>query len=328
MNENIGCIVFLLFYYVLAVFAAIKIGSIFSFFWIVAIPSFVIINMVVADINAKKKKDVEIKQAQERIRRLRRKSLQQLATDEIELLATEKSGNREAEDFYIQVFLSGNKRATIPLIKKAEEVNQCLSYNELIDHCDRINRIVPNGKCYYRKGCILEYLGEAEKALESFNMVIKISEQGACPENNVSESDWIDTKKRIGKLQRIVDCKRIEREGRYDLVKTGIDYERFVYGIIKRCGFACSMTPPTDQGVDIVVTLHKCKVAVQCKFLSQPVSNSAVQEVVAGKPIYHCQYACVVSKSGYTQSAKKLANVNNVKLLKHDEISQYLNEIN
>ena len=88
------------------------------------------------------------------------------------------------------------------------------------------------------------------------------------------------------------------------------------------------MTPPTDQGVDIVVSLSSSKIAVQCKFLSQPVSNSAVQEVVAGKVLYKCKYACVVSKCGYTQSAKKLAYANHVRLLSHDELPGYLAEVN
>ena len=45
-----------------------------------------------------------------------------------------------------------------------------------------------------------------------------------------------------------------------------------------------------------------------------------MQEVVAGKALYKCRYACVVGKSGYTKAAIELATVNNVRLIRHDEI--------
>ena len=52
----------------------------------------------------------------------------------------------------------------------------------------------------------------------------------------------------------------------------------------------------------------------------KPVGNSAVQEVVAGIGYYGANVGVVISNAGYTNSAKKLAEANNIKLIHHSEI--------
>ena len=129
-------------------------------------------------------------------------------------------------------------------------------------------------------------------------------------------------RREIEEKKRKDHIKAIEREGGYSRVETGADYEIFVAGLIKRAGFKCEMTPDGgDQGVDIVVESPFGKIAVQCKFYSTPVPNSAVQEVVAGKAIYDCSLACVVTNSTYTEPAKILAKANNVSLLHHADLA-------
>lgn len=111
-------------------------------------------------------------------------------------------------------------------------------------------------------------------------------------------------------------------------IKTGIDYENFVENILNNADFNVSRTPTTgDQGVDLIVTKNNIKIAVQCKFYSKPVGNKAVQEVIAGKDFYECEYACVVSNNTFTTAAKKLASVSNVKLVNEDNIAEELCEI-
>lgn len=132
------------------------------------------------------------------------------------------------------------------------------------------------------------------------------------------------------RIQQEIDArnlKALESKGGYEFVKTGLDYERFVLGVIKNAGFECSVTPVTDQGVDIVVTIRKTRIAVQCKYYTETVSNAAVQEVVAGKAMYGCSHACVVSNSTYTPAAKALARANHVGLLHHAGIVEYLRKI-
>ena len=82
-----------------------------------------------------------------------------------------------------------------------------------------------------------------------------------------------------------------------------------------------------DQGVDLIATKNRVKVAIQCKRYSGSVGNAAVQEVSAGKDYWHCQHAVVVSNSNYTPSAKNLANKLSVKLIHHNEINDLYKEI-
>ena len=75
-----------------------------------------------------------------------------------------------------------------------------------------------------------------------------------------------------------------------------------------------------DQGVDVVAKRGDEHLVGQCKVYQKPVSNSAVQEVVAGMGYYGANMGVVISNAGYTNSAKKLAEANNIKLIHHSEI--------
>ena len=59
-----------------------------------------------------------------------------------------------------------------------------------------------------------------------------------------------------------------------------------------------------------------------CKKYAKPVGNKAVQEVVAGKTHYKADHAMVIAPNGFTNSAKKLAESNNVMLIHHSEIGE------
>lgn len=111
-------------------------------------------------------------------------------------------------------------------------------------------------------------------------------------------------------------------------VKTGEDYERFVRDLCVSAGFECGMTPKTgDQGVDLIVRTGRIHIAIQCKYYSSSIGNSAVQEVIAGQKYYNCDYACVVSNQDYTDSAKELAKAADIKLLSHETLIPYLKKL-
>ncbi len=111
-------------------------------------------------------------------------------------------------------------------------------------------------------------------------------------------------------------------------IQTGEDYERFVRELCVSAGFECGMTPKTgDQGVDLIVRKDRTHIAIQCKFYSSLIGNAAVQEVIAGQKFYNCDYACVVSNQDYTDSARKLANAADVKLLSHETLIPYLQKL-
>lgn len=334
MKDNSGCLIpyfFYLFCWVAGLIGGIQQGEPFLIIICVVfilIPSKIVLGIIRDDAKEEKRKEKEKQLFMSRVQALRNKPLKSLARDELQILTSAMDSDKEREDFLVRAVLAGNEDAKGALVAQAEKVAEFLGYQETIAHSDKITAIVPNGMSFYRKAYILEYLGDNEGALESFKKALEFKGFVGIPEAKLGTDKCEQAEKSIAKLQKIVNCEHIERDGRYDLIKTGVEYERFVCGVIKRAGYKCSMTPPTDQGVDIVVSLNDMKIAVQCKFLSQPVSNSAVQEVVAGKALYKCKYACVVSKSGYTQSARKLAIANKVKLLCHDDLPRYLDEVN
>ena len=76
-----------------------------------------------------------------------------------------------------------------------------------------------------------------------------------------------------------------------------------------------------DQGIDVMAEKFGLSLVVQCKLYSKPVGNAAVQEAIAGKAFAQADYAAVVTNSGFTRSAKELAQTSGVLLLHHDQLA-------
>lgn len=96
---------------------------------------------------------------------------------------------------------------------------------------------------------------------------------------------------------------------------SGHQFEFFLGDLFKKMGYKVINTKLSgDQGADLIIEKFKEKISVQAKNYSKPVSNSAVQEVVAAKNHYSCQKAMVVTTNHYTKGAISLAKSNNVEL--------------
>lgn len=106
---------------------------------------------------------------------------------------------------------------------------------------------------------------------------------------------------------------------------TGHDYERVVAAYLRNKGYnRVEVTKGSgDYGVDVIAHKGKKKYAVQCKYYTSPVSLGAVQEVIAGKAMYNCNAAMVVTNSTFTEAAEKLAKQNGVKLVSGVKSSGY-----
>ena len=98
---------------------------------------------------------------------------------------------------------------------------------------------------------------------------------------------------------------------------TGYDYEYAVASYLRKNGFYdVKVTKASgDYGVDIIARKGLQKYAVQCKYYSKPVGVSAVQEVAAGKSMYHCTAAMVVTNNRFTAAAETLAKSNGIILV-------------
>lgn len=103
----------------------------------------------------------------------------------------------------------------------------------------------------------------------------------------------------------------------------GIAFERYLGAHFQKLGYKVVITPPSgDYGVDLILTKDNDRIAVQAKRYRRQVSYQAVQEVVAGKAMYRCNKAMVVTNSTFTEAGRKLAEKNNVVLWDRNSLIQ------
>lgn len=98
---------------------------------------------------------------------------------------------------------------------------------------------------------------------------------------------------------------------------TGLEYEHVVARYLQNNGYTNVIVTQAsgDYGIDVIAYKDGYKYAIQCKYYTGSVSLEAVQEAVAGKAMYDCDRAMVVTNSTFTKSARQLAQANGVILL-------------
>jgi restriction system protein len=104
---------------------------------------------------------------------------------------------------------------------------------------------------------------------------------------------------------------------------SGADFELRIASMLEKCGCQCETTAASgDQGADLIVHYKGRKIAVQVKRRSDPVSNGAVQEVIAAQKLYRCGEGWVITNSRFTKSAREVATVHDVVLVEGTELSR------
>ena len=108
----------------------------------------------------------------------------------------------------------------------------------------------------------------------------------------------------------------------------GVRFEEYMGNLFKMDGYSVRKTPASgDNGVDLIIQRNGCKVAVQCKRYKGNVPVSAIQEVYAGKDMYDCDEALVVTNSYFTSPAERMAEKLNVALWDRNELIDQINQI-
>jgi len=108
---------------------------------------------------------------------------------------------------------------------------------------------------------------------------------------------------------------------------SGYEFERVLKELFEKMGYrVIHTTLSNDQGADLIVEKFDVKTVIQAKNWQNNVANSAVQEVVAAIKHYDAHRAMVISSSGFTQSARELAQSNNVVLWDRSILSSMLDE--
>ena len=99
-------------------------------------------------------------------------------------------------------------------------------------------------------------------------------------------------------------------------ITTGEEFEQYCANLLVKNGYEkVSTTSATgDHGVDITAEKDTITYAIQCKYYSSPVGNSAVQEAYSGKKIYSKDIAVVMTNSVFTKQATEDAMKLGVKL--------------
>ena len=98
-------------------------------------------------------------------------------------------------------------------------------------------------------------------------------------------------------------------------IMTGIEFENFISKLFFNNGYKTNVTKASgDQGIDVILEKNEQKIGIQCKCYSSKVSNSAIQEAVAGKLYYRLDRVMVITNNYFTKSAIELAKINDVEL--------------
>jgi restriction system protein len=109
---------------------------------------------------------------------------------------------------------------------------------------------------------------------------------------------------------------------------SGAQFEVFVAKIMRGLGYRATVLGGSgDQGVDVIATAGKERIAIQCKNYAKPVGNKPVQEVYAGARHHRCTAAWVVAPEGFTKGAVELARSVGVSLRDAQDLRGWIRQI-
>ena len=109
---------------------------------------------------------------------------------------------------------------------------------------------------------------------------------------------------------------------------SGEEFELFISNLFKILGYKTQLTKATgDQGIDVIATKVKLKIAIQTKCYSKPVGNHAIMEAVAGAKYYNADKIMVITNNYFTKSACELASVNNVILWDRTKLKEKIDGV-
>ena len=147
-------------------------------------------------------------------------------------------------------------------------------------------------------------------------------------DNNIQSV--INTIKENQKVEELL--KPNKKRARFNIadidLMSGEQFESFVTYLFNELGYNATNTKLSgDQGIDVIATKGKTKVAIQAKCYSKPVGNHAIMEAVAGAKHYGADKVMVVTNNYFTKSAKELAESNNVILWDRNILKEKMEQI-
>lgn len=131
-------------------------------------------------------------------------------------------------------------------------------------------------------------------------------------------------------ITNILKDHKLNRSGmlQVDQMK-GKEFEDYLRVLFLERGYHVQMTPATgDYGADLILSKGGRRIVVQAKRYKKNVGLKAVQEVSTAKIHYKADECWVVTNSGYTEPAKKLAASTGVKLVDRVVLMKWMLEMN
>lgn len=115
---------------------------------------------------------------------------------------------------------------------------------------------------------------------------------------------------------------KLKRSGIYEVDNMdGRKFEHYLGTLFQTQGFRVQVTPESgDYGADLVIEKDGTRIVVQAKRYKNNVGVKAVQEVKAAIAHYKAHTAWVVTNSGFTEAAEKLAKSNDIRLIGRREL--------
>lgn len=108
---------------------------------------------------------------------------------------------------------------------------------------------------------------------------------------------------------------------------SGHDFEKFLRQLFEKMGYKVELTKlSNDQGADLVIGKFGEKIVVQAKRYNHPVSNKAIQEVVASIKHYKADRGLVVTTNDFTKPAMNLASSNNIELIDRAKLKKMMDK--
>ena len=134
----------------------------------------------------------------------------------------------------------------------------------------------------------------------------------------IIEEDSSKVEKRLETKENTITIEYIDK-------MTGEEFEKFIGDYFKKIGYKATVTPLAgDFGVDIIVENELVKIGVQAKRYSDRVTNSAIQEIVAGIKHYNLDKGMVITNNYFTRASKELAKDNNIVLWDRETLKEKL----
>ena len=108
----------------------------------------------------------------------------------------------------------------------------------------------------------------------------------------------------------------------------GRTFEYWCADLLRKNGFnKVSVTPGSnDQGIDVLAYKDGLKYGIQCKCYSNDLGNKPVQEATAGRAVYGCDIAVVMTNRRFTKGAVEAAKATGVWLWDRNKLAQMVKD--